>query len=206
MTGNEWLVVGTVLGGAATLGLLLVALREPIGAWWRGRVRRGVPKLEVNPTGGPSRDIRLVVTNRDRKGDFDATAALTASRHNPNQLRKGPYALMWLGRGSSTITLDRGQSHPLLIARWFEHPYHPLPPNVPAPPRLGEVGIIECNGSAEAEWDGFRWNFIADEPVPEFDLDVTVAGTGWEKPFRRSYTLRPAAWIGPLELIERKSV
>ena len=162
-----------------------------------------MPRLEVNPTGGPSPDIRLVVTNRDHKSEFHATAALTASRHNSNPLRQGSYALMWLGRGTSTISLDRGQSHALLIARWFEHPWRVMA-NVAPLPRLGEAGIIECNGSAEAEWDGFRWNFIPDAPVPEFDIDVAISGNGWSEPFRRSYTLRPAKWMGPLELVERQ--
>jgi hypothetical protein len=68
---------------------------------------------------------------------------------------------------------------------------------------MGEAHVIECRLSQEARWSGFRWMLQQDEARPEFDLDVTIVASGLSESFRRSYTLRPAAWIGPLELIER---
>jgi hypothetical protein len=102
---------------------------------------------------------------------------------------------MWLGRGTNTLSLGQGQSHALLLARFLIH-YEPLP-------RMGEAQLIECNGSQEAEWDGFRWIMEPNQALTEFDIDVTIVGGGFAKPFKRSYTLRPAEWVGPLELIER---
>src|SRR5438093_13012330 len=98
----------TAVGSLAAVIIVIGGWLGPVRGWWRRRIKRGMPRLEVNPTGGPSPDIRLVVTNRDHKSEFHATAALTASRHNSNPLRQGSYALMWLGRGTSTISLDRG--------------------------------------------------------------------------------------------------
>lgn len=187
------LAIALIVGG-------LLALAIPLAR--RGRswsATRGTPDLEARPTGGPSSDLRLVVTNRSHKGEFHGMATVVAARNYPNKLRQGSYALMWLGLGASTTMLNKGQSHAILIARWLM--YMDIPP-----PRMGEVRLIECNGSQEAEWDGFRWNVLPDENLPEFDIDVSIVGIGWSKPFRRSYTLRPSNWIGPLELFERQIV
>ncbi len=158
---------------------------------------RGAPNLDVELTGGPGQDVRLVVTNRGRKADFQGTAVVVGTRNYPNNHRQGPYALIWLGRATNVIALDKGQSHALLLARWKIHD------SFDPKDRMGEVQLIECNGSQEAEWDGFRWIFQPTEALPEFDIDVTLVGSGLSKLFRRSYTLRPSNWIGPLELIER---
>jgi len=69
--------------------------------------------------------------------------------------------------------------------------------------RMGQAQVIECNGAQEGLWDGFRWMFQRDDALPEFDINVTIVGSGLSGLFHRRYTLRPAAWIGPLELIER---
>jgi hypothetical protein len=137
----------------------------------------------------------LVVTNRGRKTEFHATAAVVAARNYPNPIRTGSYALLWLGHGSGTSTLDTGQSDAVLIARLQLHDLRDA--------RMGEAHVIECRLSQEARWSGFRWMLQQDEARPEFDLDVTIVASGLSESFRRSYTLRPAAWIGPLELIER---
>ncbi len=120
---------------------------------------------------------------------------MVASRNYPNQLRKGSYVLLWLGPGTSTVTLDTGQSDSLLMARFQEHDLRDA--------RMGQAQVIECNGAQEGLWDGFRWIFQRDDALPEFDIDVTIVGSGLSRLFSRRYTLRPAAWIGPLELIER---
>jgi len=69
--------------------------------------------------------------------------------------------------------------------------------------RMGRAQVIECNGAQEGLWDRFRWMFRRGDALPEFDIDVTIVGSGLSRPFSRRYTLRPAAWIGPLELIGR---
>jgi hypothetical protein len=194
-----WQVPVAVLATVLTVGgLLAVTLHAGRSAWRWARIRMvssGAPDLAIEPTGGPSQDLRLMVTNRGQKTDLQGTAAVMATRNNPNRHRLGTYTLIWLGRGTNTISLDRGQSHALLVARWKTH-------EGPAP-RLAEVDIVECNGAVEAEWDGFRWNMEPSEKLPEFDLDIAIAGGGFSEPFRRSYTLRPSSWQGPLELIER---
>lgn len=197
---GPWLV--PVLGLALVLivgGLLAVILHAARSARKAGRgwlTRRSAPQLEAAPTGGPSQDLRLFVTNRGRKTEFHATATVVAARKYRNDLRKGSYSLLWLGRATSTISLDTNQSHAILIARFILYDHIPQA-------RMGEARVIECNGSQEAEWDGFRWNLIPTEPLPEFDIDVTIVGVGHSEPFIRKYTLRPSGWLGPLELIER---
>src|SRR6266478_2480432 len=183
----------SIVGGL--LGVTVIAVKP---TWKLGRgwvVGRGAPDLDIEPTGGSSPDLRIVVTNRGRKTDFHGTAGVVAARNYPNSLHEGSYSLMWLGRGTNILSLDRGQSHALMLARFLIH-YAPLP-------RMGEAQLIECNGSQEARWDGFRWIMQPNEALTEFDIDVTIVGSGFAKSIKLSYTLRPAAWIGPLELIER---
>jgi hypothetical protein len=188
------LVLAMVLTGGGVLAVALHAGRS-VWRWTRVRANRGgIPDLAVEPTGGPSQDLRLMVTNLGRLASLQGTAVVTATRNYPNRHRLGTYTLMWLGRGSNTIPLDRGQSEALLVARWKIH-------DGPVP-RLAQVALVECHGSAEAEWDGFRWNMEPNEKLPEFDVDISIAGSGFSEPFRRSYTLRPSSWLGPLELFE----
>jgi hypothetical protein len=194
-TTDEWIAFGTVVGALAAVVGVLLAVIGPIANWRRRKVRRGTPDLDVSPTGGPSQDLRLMVTNRGPKADFQGTASVIATRNYPNRPRQGIYTLMWLGRGTNTVSLDQGQSEALLVARWKVH-------DGPVP-RLAEVDIIECNGSAEAEWDGFRWNMEPTEDLPEFDIDINIVGSGLSEAFRRSYILRPSNWRGPLEFVER---
>ena len=134
------LAILLILGGLAAVGAPM---------WKRGYgwiAHRGAPDLDVEPTGGPSPDLRLVVTNHGRKADFHAMASVIAARNYSNRLRQGSYALLWLGLGTSNLALDKGQSHALLLARFVIH-------NMTGA-RMGEAQVIECNGSQEAEWDG----------------------------------------------------
>jgi hypothetical protein len=196
---GPWLV--PVLGLATVLtvgGLLAVGLHAVRPAWKWGHHRvisRGAPNITVAPTGGPSEELRLVVMNHGRKNEFHATGTVVAARNYLNPIRTGSYALLWLGHGTSTSALDTGQSDAILIARFELHDIRYA--------RMGEAHVIECRGSEEARWSGFRWTLEQNEAISEFDIDVTIVGSGLSEQFRRSYTLRPSAWIGPLELIER---
>lgn len=202
VTLGPWIVLARVIAILLIVGgVAAVVLGAARSAWkWRDRwwTGRGAPRLDVEPTGGPSQDVRLVVTNHGRKTDIHATAATVATRNYLNRHREGSYALMWLGRDTNIIPLDKGQRHALLLARWKIV-------NMGLADRMGDVQLMECNGTQEALWDGFRWNFSPTESLPEFDIDVTIVGSGLSKPFRRSYTLRPSNWIGPLEVVERVS-
>jgi hypothetical protein len=133
------LIVGGVLAVTMRVGRQVWTSSE---SWNRSR---GAPNVAIEPTGGPSQDVRLMVTNRGHRTEFHGTAAVVSTRNYPNRHRQGSYALMWLGRGTNIIPLDRGQSHALLLARWKIR-------NLGPGDRMGEVDVVECNGSQEGEW------------------------------------------------------
>jgi hypothetical protein len=198
-------VLGLVVGLIATLavGLIVrvarieaVRSRIPIVSIYR---RRGPPQVELTVSGGPSADVRISVRNIGLTADFHATANLVASRNDPNRVRIGNYAVPWLGHSESLITLIRNQSHPLLVARWQGLTF----PDPPPITRMGQVDIMEWNGSAEAMWDTFRWLFDPNGKLPEYDLDIRLFSTVASEPLALKYILRPSHWTGPLELVPR---
>jgi hypothetical protein len=154
------------------------------------------PDITAEPTSGPSPEIRLSVTNRGKPAIFRATAKIVDKRNDPNAPRHGTYALRWVEAESSAITLDRWQHGGLLIARFVIH-------NDPQA-RMGEAQLIEWTSDGPRDWSGFRWMFNPKDPdFPECDLDVTITSSVAQKPLVLPYTLRPAHWIGPLELVPR---
>ena len=197
------LLQGLVYGLIATLlvGVLvlvvqspLVRSRLPVVSW-----RRGPPRVDITVSGGPSKDVRIFVTNTGPRAEFHATASEVAIRNDPNAIRNGIYSLAWLGRATNRVSLIPQEGHALLVARWQILEF----PN-PAPMmRMGEVELIEWDGSQEAVWDTFRWIFDPKQALAEYDLDVKLFSTVASEPLVLRYTLRPSHWTGPLELVSR---
>lgn len=161
-------------------------------------VRRLVvgPDIVAEPTSGPSPEIRLGVTNKGEPATFRATARIVAQRNDPNAPRHGTYALQWIEGTSSAIDLDRWQHGGLLIAHFKLY----MEPQV----RMGEARLIEWTNGGQLEWSGFRWIFDPKATeFPEQDLDITITSSRARQPLVLRYTLRPADWIGPLELVAR---
>jgi hypothetical protein len=197
------LVQGLVYGLIATLVVAVLVLllqsapvrsRLPVVSW-----RRGPPRVDITVSGGPSRDVRIFVTNIGPRAEFHATASEVAIRNDPNALRHGIYSLAWLGRATNRVSLFSQEGHALLVARWQILEF----PN-PAPMmRMGEADLIEWDGSQEAVWDIFRWVFEPKQALAEYDLEVRLFSTVASEPLVLKYTLRPSHWTGPLELVPR---
>lgn len=183
----------SILGGLAAVAAFVAAL-----GWRRidRRRGRGAPDVRIGPTGGPSPEIRLVVTNNGRSDKFQATASIVATRHDVNPRRVGTYALPWQGGNGNLIPLDRLQIGSLVVGR-----FQLLDP-VGIFDRMGEAQVIEWNGRREATWSGFRWIMTSEERLPEYDIEVRIVGEHSARPFIRMYTLTPETFAGPLQLVE----
>jgi hypothetical protein len=189
-------LIGTLV--VAVLVLLLqsspVRSRLPVISW-----RRGPPRVDITVSGGPSKDVRIFVTNTGPRAEFHATASEVAIRNDPNAIRHGIYSVAWLGSATNRVSLIPQESHALLVARWQILEF----PN-PAPMmRMGEAELIEWDGSQEAAWDTFRWVFDPKQALAEYDLEVKLFSTVASEPLVLKYTLRPSHWTGPLELAPR---
>lgn len=189
----------TLLVGLAFLGLRSGPVQSRLPHVSIAR-RRGPPHVDINVTAGSSPEVRINVTNRGPQAQFHATAMEVANRNDPNQIRAGLYAVAWLGHTSNLITLLPQQSHALVVARFqiLEFP-NPAPMT-----RMGQADIMEWDGAKVSLWDTFRWIFEPNGKLAEYDLDVKLFSTVSSEPLLLKYTLRPAAWVGPLELMTRK--
>ncbi len=197
------LIQGLVYGLLATLVVAVLVLivqsppvrsRLPVVSW-----RRGPPRVDITVSGGPSKDVRIFVTNIGPRAEFHATAREVAIRNDANAIRHGIYSVAWLGRATNRVSLIHQEGHALLVARWqiLEVPN-------PAPMmRMGEVDLIEWDGSQEAVWDTFRWVFDPAGALAEYDLEVKLFSTVASEPLVLRYTLKPSHWTGPLELVSR---
>jgi hypothetical protein len=195
-----WLIPVRIVALVLLLGGLLALFGAPLQAAWRRRDWRpggARPNLHVEPTSGPGTDVRLVVTNQGRPDQFEATATIVATRNDPNERRQGTYMLRWVGCDSNRLALGRSQRHALIVAQ-----FEILGPLAPGWDHMGEVRLMEW-GTERGVWAAFRWTFGPDERLPEYDLDVTIVGVRASRPLRRGYTLRPARWMGPMELVDR---
>jgi hypothetical protein len=150
--------------------------------------------LDIHPTGGPSPDVRLVVTNRGKPDEFHVQATIVACRNHGNVHKQGSYAIPWLGIQTDRLRLVRLESHALLVARFNTYD---------VPFRVGEVQLIELAGAKEQIWDWFRWVREPGAALPEFDLDLSFRSLTKPIPLELRYTIRPSQWSGPVELFAR---
>jgi hypothetical protein len=182
--------VGVLSWGVAQIFLAAIAA---LARWQSAKV----PNLKVQTTGGPGEQVRLVVTNHGRQGEFRATAELIAKRNDPNKMKSGSFTVPWLG-GTPSITLATLQQDALLLAR-FEVSTQLIPDRF----MMGDICLIELRGSSVEVWSGIRWVMTPDAAVPELDLEIRLTGGGASRPLVLKYTLRPSEWLGPLELVPR---
>ena len=196
-----WRTIGSP-GQALSVGVAAYVVLQIVLAAVAVEARRQAsqaPHLDIQPTGGPSPDVRLVVTNRGKSDDFHVQSAIIACRNHGNVHKQGSYAVPWLDRQTDHLSLVRLKSHALFVARFDIH-------QVPGPPmfRMGEVQLIEWTGGKEQVWDWFRWVMEPGASLPEFDIDLTFRSVNTRAPLERSYTIRPSKWSGPVELIAKE--
>ena len=157
----------------------------------RGWLRPAVA-VDLVPTSGASQVMELQVRNSGKPREFYAECTLLTLRNSPNALRKRVSALKWEHSDTKYTLLGTGESSNLLVARF----------TIDHKAAFGEVEILGLLGgvAGRIEWAG--WVTNSREKFPEYDLLITVFGSESRKPFEKRFTLRPAKWIGPLEMVE----
>ena len=148
--------------------------------------------VELEPTSGPSSLMELRVKNNGKSGDFYAEGSLVRLRHSPNKLRRRVSTLKWEHTADKYMFLGAGESSNLQIARF----------SIDHKNGFGEMEILVLSNGALSTAESARWTTDSTEKVPEYDLLITIFGTGTKKPVERMFTVRPARWTGPLEMVE----
>lgn len=151
------------------------------------------PEVFLVPSSGPSPDLRLEVRNDMETTTFSAKARILAVRNDPNTLKTGIFALKWLNVEAAGVLIRNADSENLLIGRLsLDHSQW-----------LGEVEICELSDGEAKTFERARWNMQPNENVPEFDLEISLFAENKPKPLIALYTVKPAKFSGPLEMIPR---
>lgn len=170
------------------IGLLLILLAMIAEASFRGRS----PDIDVglNPSSGPSDELVLAVLNRGEGREFWAQCMPIALRNSPNALRRKTSSLKWEHTTERRLFIDKGESQNLLIATvQTDHKND-----------LSEMRLWGLVGKESKQYEWARWITDPKEKLPEYDLQITVLSEGAE-PYSKTFTLRPQAWHGPLEMV-----
>jgi hypothetical protein len=186
----EALTVGIVVYFVLQIGLALVAIAM---RWRAGQT----PNLNLQPSSGPSTQVRVAVTNQGRDAQLRVTGRLVGRKNDPNALRRTAFSLAWLANRQPALVVQRGQTENVLVAE-FEILEQPG-----VIERMGEMRVMEFTADGPAAVDTARWSFFQPyQPLlPEIHVELTFHAQGYANAIVRSFMLRPAARFGPLELV-----
>lgn len=156
------------------------------------RFRRPV-RVTLKPHTGEHCEAMLTIINNAAKDQFYAVGQITCAR-TPNRevTTTKPFRIPWEGYNTGEREIDRHASKNLLVASLSEDRRRDL---VELTIWGGRTGTSELLRE--------RWNAPEEkENLPEFEIEVSVFGTGGRRPHVETFTLRPTRYSGPLELVQ----
>jgi hypothetical protein len=180
------MVVRWLLG---SLGVL-IALVPWIVEWFKPRI-----SVLLLPTSGNRPQMDLRVTNTGARREFYAQCEFVALRNSPNPLSQITYSLKWESTNSKKLFLEKDESVNLLIARAKRIPGDDF----------SQMELLGLSGEEVTRYGWAGWSTNSREVLPEYDLKISIFGTGTNRPLERVYTLKPKAFYGPLEMVEREA-
>jgi hypothetical protein len=207
---NAWFdagVVVVVLGAAMLLWALVLFLaqrqtgsarRVGVGSREAAEVPvMGTPDLDLQPSSGPSPDLRIAVTNRRSDAEIRVTGRVIGRKNDPNPVRRTAFSLTWMSNQQTALLVRHGHTENVLVAK-----FEILPPEGVIE-RMGEMRVIEFQADGPQVVTWARWNFYKPyQPLlPEIHLELSFHVQGYASPLVRSYALRPEGQYGPLELV-----
>ncbi|MDT7044109.1 hypothetical protein [Candidatus Nitronereus thalassa] len=151
------------------------------------------PSIELLPKSSQSPDLRLSVHNHGPTAAFSAKCEILSTKNDPNPPRKGLFQLRWILQNDREMMIRQGDKEDLLIARI----------NVDHGSRLGQMIFYELLSNGDAEFTSCRWN-LPELELPEYELEIRIYNDGFDKPFLKTFIVRPHLHWGPLEMIEIK--
>jgi hypothetical protein len=180
--------VGVYVVLQPVLALLAVAAR-----WSKSRV----PDLTLEPSSGPSDEVRVAVTNHGRDAELRVTGRLIGRTNDSNALRQTVFSLIWLANRQPALMVKSGHTENVLLAE-FE-----ILQRQGVIEAMGEMRVIEFKAEGPSAVDTTRWSFYRPyQPVlPAINLELTFHASSYSNALVRTYSLRPAAQYGPLELV-----
>ena len=187
---TEILIFGLALMAAG----VFTAGRAPFD-WTVGlfrSIQRQSPRVSFTTPNSPG-DTLLTITNTGPAGSFSAQGRLYSLRNSPNDFQRAPFPIPWQNSNAREAPIGRRAADNLLIASFTL--------GMVGDTRMGELTIHRWTQTAVGRVDGSRWIVNPNEKLPQYDLEISVFEQKHRKPVTRRYTLRPASFIGPLELV-----
>jgi hypothetical protein len=130
------------------------------------------------PSEGQFEKMYLRITNRSESQLFQAQCRVLARRNDPNPQHRVTYPLNWEVPIGRALRLLKGESGNLLIASVGED-------------RSSMMGWMKLESASTIPVPDSRWNLRPDEPLPEYDLEITVLGQQSKNPQTERFTVRP---------------
>lgn len=143
------------------------------------------------PTSGNSSEMELQVINKRKAREFHVDCEFIALRNSPNTLRRRVNTLKWGHSDGKYMHIRKGASENLLIAKWSSN--HKT--------GMAAMSIVCLSDDVLKEVEWAAWKVNSKEQLPEYDLLITVRTDESVREFSKTFTLRPAKWIGPLEMV-----
>lgn len=176
---------------AVLVGLAVIALVYTAAVLTRVRLRQTAPVV-IEPLTGPG-PLRAGIRNLSgRPAAFYVKARLVGRRNDGGgqPLRTGSYLVPWEHAAGERVEIANGDAATIVVSRfelWYQS-------------SLAQMDLPQVTAAGEGSFESSRWNMGPDEPLPEYDVELSVYSPRFPRPRTERYTVRPAKFTGPLEL------
>jgi hypothetical protein len=148
--------------------------------------------IRVHPTSGPSTTVFLKLTNSGRDSTFSAFGEIVGHPNGVNDFRRGEFQFGWDDGILARRLIHRNETASIVIASFDLVDKY-----------LSELKVWEVSGPACVPWESFRWNVDPKETLPAFELRIRIVAEKTQSPKTFNFTVKPKAYMGPLELTEK---
>lgn len=177
---------------AVLVGLAVIALVYAAALLTRMRLRRTSP-VSIEPLTGPG-PLRAGIRNLSgRPAAFYVKARLVGRRNDGGgqPLRTGSYLVPWEHSAGERVEIANGDAATIVVGRfqfWYQE-------------ALAQMDLPQLTSGGERSFESSRWNMGPREPLPEYDIELSVFAPSFPLPRVGRFILRPAKFTGPLELL-----
>lgn len=177
---------------AVAAGFIVLVIVYVVALVARAQLRRTVP-VAIEPLTGPG-PLRIAIRNLiGRPAEFYVNAQLIARRNDRGgqPIRTGNYAVPWEHSSRERAEIASGDAATIVIGRfqlWYQE-------------GLAQMDLPQVTGAGERSFESSRWNMKPNEPLPEYDVELSVFSPAFPQPRVERFTVRPAKFSGPLELL-----
>ena len=149
-------------------------------------LRRKV-KVALIPAAGPASIQLLAVRNLGYQQTLRAECTLLTRRNDPNALHRQTFRLEWDAPNKRAVTLRHGGSCNLIIATAGQE--HSMV-------YLQICGLGTDNPREIKESSRWSWG----NTPPEYDMEISIIGDGFQKPYVERFTLKAGKGNAAMEL------